>query len=79
LLKQAHIPYILTFHLQIDKDPDPTYHFADTDPAYHVDADPVTDSNFQLNADPFGCGSIPLTYLIQYNVEKKIRQSFFAS
>ncbi len=48
MLQQAHIPYILTVHLQIYKDPDPTYHFADadTDPAYYVDADPVTDTNF---------------------------------
>jgi hypothetical protein len=79
VLKQAHIPYILNFHLQMDKDPDPTYHFAeaDTDPAYHVDEDPVTDTNFQFNADPCGCGSIPLANPIQYYVlRKKIRQSF---
>jgi hypothetical protein len=81
VFRQAHIPYILTLHLQIDKDPDPTNHFADadTDPAYHIDADPVTDTNFQFNADPCGCGSIPLTYPIQYNVEKKNSSKFFAS
>jgi hypothetical protein len=36
VFKQAHIPYILAWHLQIDADPVP-------DPAYHFDADPVPD------------------------------------
>ncbi len=37
VLKQAHIPYILAFHLQSDADPDPAYHFdvnMDPDPTY---------------------------------------------
>jgi hypothetical protein len=32
ILKEAHIPYILACHLQINADPDPAYHF-------HVDPD----------------------------------------
>ncbi len=56
MLKQAHIPYSLHCHMQIDVDPDPTYHFdADTDPAYHSDADP--DPTFQFDANPCGSGS----------------------
>ncbi len=51
-MKQAHIPYILARHLEIDADPDPAYHF-DADQAYHFDADP--DPTFQFDADP--CGS----------------------
>ncbi len=43
--KEAHIPYILTCHLQIDAAPDP-------DPAYHCDADPDPDPTFQFDADP---------------------------
>jgi hypothetical protein len=37
VLKLAHIPYNLAFHLQIDADtvPDPAYHFdADQDPVF---------------------------------------------
>ncbi len=41
LLIQAHIPYILVCHLQIDVDPVP-------DPAYDFDADPDTDPDFYL-------------------------------
>ncbi len=41
--KEAHIPYILACHLQIDANPNP-------DPAYHCDADP--DPTFQFYADP---------------------------
>jgi hypothetical protein len=33
MLKQAHIPYILACHLQID--PDPAYHF-DADPDFYL-------------------------------------------
>ncbi len=43
MLKEAHIPYILACHLQIDMDPVP-------DPAYHFDAD--SDPDFSFNADP---------------------------
>ncbi len=45
--KEAHIPYILTCHLQIDSDPDP-------DPVYHCDADPDPDPDptVQFDADP---------------------------
>jgi hypothetical protein len=46
VLKQAHFPYVLACHLQVDPDPDPAYHFdADPDPAYHVDADPDADAD----------------------------------
>ncbi len=52
MLKQAHIPYILACHLQIDADPDPG-----SDPAYHFDADPdpdflYADPDFLFDADP---------------------------
>jgi hypothetical protein len=40
VLKQAHVPYVLACHLQIDADLDP-------DPAYHFDAD--SDPDFYLN------------------------------
>jgi hypothetical protein len=43
VLKQAHIPYILAFHLKIDADPGQV-----PDPAYHFDADPDADSEFSL-------------------------------
>jgi hypothetical protein len=49
-------PYILDFHLQIDVDPDPAYHFdADPDPAYHFDAD--LDPTFQFHRYGTGSGS----------------------
>ncbi len=51
MLKYAHIPYILTFHLQIDADPDPAYYF-DPDPAYRFDAHLDPDPTFQFDADP---------------------------
>jgi hypothetical protein len=35
VLKWAHNPYILAYHLQIEADPDPG-----PDPAYHFDVDP---------------------------------------
>jgi hypothetical protein len=38
VLKQAHIPYVLACHLQIDADPYPV-----PDPAYRFDADPDLD------------------------------------
>ncbi len=38
VLKQAHIPYILACHLQIDEDLDPVPHLA-----YHFDANPDPD------------------------------------
>ncbi len=38
MLKLAHIPYILAYHVQIDADPDPV-----SDPSYHFDADPDLD------------------------------------
>ncbi len=38
VLKLAHIPHILAFHLQIDADPDPV-----PDPACHFNADPDPD------------------------------------
>jgi hypothetical protein len=40
MLKQAHIPYILACHLQIDADPVP-------DPAYHFDAVPDVDPGYR--------------------------------
>ncbi len=40
MLKQAHIPYTLAFHLKIDADPGQV-----PDPAYHFDADPDVDSD----------------------------------
>jgi hypothetical protein len=47
---RAHIPYILSCHLQ---DPDPAYHFEadpDLNPPYHFDVDPHP--TFQFDADP---------------------------
>jgi len=42
VLKQAHIPYILAFHLQIDAVPDPAYNVdADAVSPYHFDKLPV--------------------------------------
>jgi hypothetical protein len=39
----------LVFHLQIDADPDPAYHFdADT----NADSDPDPDYHFDANPDP---------------------------
>jgi hypothetical protein len=43
VLKEAHIPYILACHLQIDADPDPV-----PDPAFHFDADPDVDPFYYL-------------------------------
>jgi hypothetical protein len=43
VLKQAHIPYILSYHLQID---------AEQDPAYHFGRDPDANLTFQFDADP---------------------------
>ncbi len=42
-LKQAHIPYILAYHLQTDADPDPAYHFVED-----ADPDPVSQHWFVL-------------------------------
>jgi hypothetical protein len=53
VLKYAHIPYILAFHLQTDADSDPAHHFdadADPDPAHHFEED--LDPTFQFDADP---------------------------
>ncbi len=51
MLKWAHIPHILAFHLQIEADPYPAYHFdADAALAYLFDADP--DPTFQFAVDP---------------------------
>ncbi len=66
VLKQAHIPYILACHLQIDADPDPdpdpAYHFdVDPDSAYHFDANPDPDPTFQFDADPKHCIGSTLT------------------
>ncbi len=55
VLKQAHIPYILACHLQIDVDPvpDPSYHLdADTDFNLIADADLDADPDYQNDADP---------------------------
>jgi hypothetical protein len=67
LLKWAPFPYISTY-LQIDTDPDPTFHFdADPDPAYHVDSDPDPYPIFQFDADhpdpdPQHCAKVCLNY-----------------
>ncbi len=53
LIGSYGIPYILTRHLQIDADPD-------SDPAYHIDADP--NHTFQFDADPCGSESATLGY-----------------
>jgi hypothetical protein len=52
----------LACHLQIDADPDPTYHFdadgdADPDPAYPVDPDPEADPDPTFHFDAYSCGS----------------------
>ncbi len=44
MLKEAHVPYILAYHLQIDRDPD-------ADPAYHFDADPDGDISYHFDAE----------------------------
>jgi len=58
-LKQAHIPYILACHRQIDADLDPP------DPAYRFDADP--DPDFYWCGCGSGCGTgsttLPVTCL----------------
>ncbi len=44
-----------SYHVDADADADPSYHFdADPDPAYHFDADTDADPdpNFQFDADP---------------------------
>jgi hypothetical protein len=48
-------------HLQMDADPDQTYHF-DPDPAYHfdADADPDPDPAFQFDADASGSTTLVL-------------------
>ncbi len=48
MVKYAHIPHILAFHLQTHADPDPTFQF-------DADADP--DPTFQFDADPYGLRS----------------------
>jgi hypothetical protein len=42
-VREAHVPYILARHLEIDAVPDPdsaNQFYTDTDPANHFDADP---------------------------------------
>jgi hypothetical protein len=48
-------------HLQMDADPDQTYHF-DPDPAYHFDADADSDPDpaFQFDADAPGSTTLVL-------------------
>jgi hypothetical protein len=48
-------------HLQMDADPDQTYHFdAELNPAYHFDADPDPDPAFQFDVDASGSTTLVL-------------------
>jgi hypothetical protein len=60
----------LACHLQIDADPNPSYHFyLDPDPAYHFNPDADQDSNttFQFYSDPCGSGSATLAVRQMYS------------
>jgi hypothetical protein len=36
----------------IDADPEPDYHFDDSDPTFYCNADPDPDPSFQINSKP---------------------------
>ncbi len=68
----------MAFHLQMDSDPDPTYHFdadpdADPDPTYHFDADP--NPTFQSDAKPCRSESknCQNQMFFRFNVEKTVQ------
>ncbi len=57
VLKQAHIPYILAWHLQIDADPDPAYKFwCESGFLFDADANPGADPGYQNENDTHPCG-----------------------
>jgi hypothetical protein len=68
----------MAFHLKMDSDPDPAYHFnadpdEDPDPAYHFDADP--NPTFQSDAEQCRSGSKNCQNLMcfRFNVEQTVQ------